>query len=285
MASGDQVLNHSATRRDSSFWIANSPVDCVLRCHHDAEPMSEGKTAGNPFPPTPWSLLLRMQRGSGAERARALETICETYWRPIYLFARMNRYSPEDAEDLTQEFLKHLAQDGVWDRVEREKGKLRSFLIGAFKRVEIQLGRKDRAKKRGGGIPDVPFHEAEAEATWVWERYAKDVAPERAYEQSWALAVFRQAMTRLEAEYAASNQARSFAVLQKHLMLQADAPQRTDAELLGMSTGAFRTAVRRMRLRLREHFHRLVRETVAREDDVEEEVSYLLEILRSSRSL
>ena len=60
------------------------------------------------FPATRWSLVLAAIQPNAAEAEDALEALCRTYWYPLYTFVRRSGQSPHDAQDLTQEFFRHL---------------------------------------------------------------------------------------------------------------------------------------------------------------------------------
>src|SRR6266436_2372002 len=85
------------------------------------------------FPHTRWSVVLAATLKNSSESAAALEAICRAYWHPLYAYVRRCGQSPHDAQDLTQEFFRHMLEKRWLDSVDREKGKLRSFLIVALK--------------------------------------------------------------------------------------------------------------------------------------------------------
>ena len=57
------------------------------------------------FATTHWSVVLEAQGASPAAQD-ALEKLCRTYWRPVYAFLRRQGVGPEEAEDITQVFLR-----------------------------------------------------------------------------------------------------------------------------------------------------------------------------------
>ena len=56
------------------------------------------------FATTHWSVVLTAGAGSSPVAQAALEALCRTYWYPLYAYVRRQGHSPEDAQDLTQEF-------------------------------------------------------------------------------------------------------------------------------------------------------------------------------------
>src|SRR6266700_4135365 len=90
------------------------------------------QTGAVAFATTHWSVVLTAQGESPAAQ-EALEKLCRTYWRPIYSFVRRQGIRPEEAEDLTQGFFALLLERRDLDAVRKEKGRLRSYLLGALK--------------------------------------------------------------------------------------------------------------------------------------------------------
>lgn len=137
------------------------------------------------FPTTHWTLVQAVQSGGPEEAARAMETLCEGYWYPIYAFLRRSGYAEPDAEDLTQGFFHRLVTEEALQTACQETGKLRSYLLGVLRRLLSDEARREAAQKRGGGAPHVSFDGLGAE-----ERYAvepEDIRdPEWLFAQSWA---------------------------------------------------------------------------------------------------
>src|ERR1044071_9154954 len=85
------------------------------------------------FPATRWSVVLAATRKGTAESAAALESVCRAYWQPLYVYVRRCGQSPHDAQDLTQEFFRHLLENRWLKAADRQKGRLRTFLVTALK--------------------------------------------------------------------------------------------------------------------------------------------------------
>ncbi|HEX4341895.1 MAG TPA: sigma factor, partial [Verrucomicrobiae bacterium] len=109
------------------------------------------------FPHTRWSLVLAATRKDSPESGMALETLCRAYWYPLYAYVRRSGQSPHDAQDVTQEFFSRLLEKRWLDSADREKGKLRTFLIVALKNFMRNEWRRASAKRRGGGQSHTPF--------------------------------------------------------------------------------------------------------------------------------
>lgn len=236
------------------------------------------------FPPTPWSLIHRIQEGSEEDRALALETICASYWQPLYVYARILGHSPADAEDLAQDFFAQVALSGLWERAEQDRGRLRSLLIGSFKRVVADQGRRRGAGKRGGTTPHVSLDREVGEQSYELEK-RPGLSPDAAYDHVWALAVFLRALGEVEEEYNLSGKAGLFSGLRPLLMKTDEASCGEVAARLNTSEGAIKSSLHKLRARCREHFRHLVKQTLIDSGELDEEVSYLLAIIKERGGL
>ena len=116
----------------------------------------------------------------------ALARLCETYWYPLYAYARRRGYSAEDAQDLTQGFFARLLRRHWLADADQSKGRFRTFLLTAMERFLANEWDKARALKRGGGQPSVPLQLDTAETRYGIEPADKHT-PEQAFEYRWAL--------------------------------------------------------------------------------------------------
>ena len=153
----------------------------------------------------------------------ALSELCRIYWRPIFCFLRRQGSSPHDAQDLTQGFFVHLIESRAYARADREKGRFRSFLLGALKHFVAHARAHDRTQKRGGGIMLAELNEqaiTEAEAHAVSQQ---SWSPEHVYERQWAEALLRRALDRLREECALAGKEEMFERLSSHLAVTSNA--------------------------------------------------------------
>jgi RNA polymerase sigma factor (sigma-70 family) len=231
------------------------------------------------FPHTRWSLVLAARQTAPAQSAAALEAICQAYWYPIYAYIRRSGHTPPDAQDLTQEFFARLLEKRWLDSADREKGKLRTFLIVAVNRFMTNEWRRASAKKRGAHHAHVPMDTAFAES-----RYAADTSStlpaESVFEQQWALTLIDLTMRRLREEFERAGKLDDFAVMKSCLMAEhgsiAYAPL---AAQLGLSEGAARVAVHRLRKRFREIYREEITQTLSEGADLNEELQHLARAL------
>ena len=233
----------------------------------------------SPFPQTRWSIVVEAG-GSQTEGARrAMEDICQSYWKPLYAFIRRNGFSRHDAEDLTQDFLSRLMEKDSLSRVGEEKGKLRTFLLAALKNFITDFRRQQGALKRGGGKVIVSIDKEMAESHFAAEP-ADGNTPESLFAKHWAQTVLESVFDELETESEAAGKGDQFAVLCPFLQWNSGEGTYVEAgEKLGMKEGAIKVAVYRLRKRYREIFRARIMETVADEKEFDEEIAFFFNAL------
>lgn len=237
------------------------------------------RPAGARFPPTLWSVVLHAGHEQSPRGAEALEQLCRAYWQPLYALLRRQRHSPEDAPDAVQSFFAHLLADQRLARVHPSRGKFRSFLLASLKHFLADERRKQSAQKRGGGVPMIPLQIETAENQYRIEPVDyRD--PEKLFERRWAMTVLERVLERLKAEAADARAAERFNQLQPFLLADDAGPSYAEVgHRLGMTEGAVKMAVLRLRQRGRELFRAEIANRVAWEQDIEDEVRHLLAVL------
>ena len=249
-----------------------------------------GQKGGFAFTTTHWSVVLEAQGESPAAQ-EALEKLCRTYWRPIFAFLRRQGISPEEAEDITQGFFAELLERRSLSAVRKEKGRLRSFLLGGLKFFLANERRRTMAIKRGKGQQPIPLEEFRAGDRIELEP-ADPMTAEMIYERSWALTVLERVLTRLKDEYLAADNAALFDSLKELLPDEPGSPsQAAIAARLEMTENAVRQAFYRFRQRYQSLLRDEIANTVATPGDIEDELRHLIavsgsvtygEILRST---
>jgi RNA polymerase sigma factor (sigma-70 family) len=231
------------------------------------------------FVTTHWSVVLTAG-GSDTTGARdALAKLCQTYWYPLYAYVRRRNFSPPDAEDLTQEFFARFLEHNWVGNADREKGRFRTFLLSAVNHFLANEWDKARAQKRGGGAPLLPLQFDTAETRYGREP-ADNVTPEQHFERRWAMTLLEAVVNRLQKEYEQDGKAELFAALNPCLVGDRTAqPYEALASKLGVSEGAVKSAVHRLRQRYRQLLRDEIAHTVAGPGEVEEELRYLIAVL------
>jgi RNA polymerase sigma factor (sigma-70 family) len=234
------------------------------------------------FATTHWSLVLAAGRGSSVGARDALAALCRSYWYPLYAFVRRRGYGPEDAQDLTQAFFARLLEKGYLRAADSERGRFRSFLVTACQHFLAKEQNRARAKKRGGGrkVLTLDFDAGE-------RRYRREPAhsttPEVIYERQWALTLLNQVLQQLEQEYATVDKQHVFNQLKDFLTGEQGTAYRDVALSLGLSEGAVKVAVHRLRRRYRELLRAAITQTVATPEDVEDELRHLFSAVRPEK--
>ena len=232
------------------------------------------------FTTTHWSIVLEAQGESPAAQ-EALEKLCRTYWRPIFAFLRRQGILPEEAEDITQGFFAQLLERGSLGAVRKEKGRLRSFLLGALKYFVADEQRRATAIKRGKGQRLIPLEELRADERIDMEP-ADPMTAEMIYERRWALTVLDRVLSRLKDEYLAANNAALFDSLKELLPDEPGAPSQADiAARLSMTENAIRQAFYRFRQRYQSLLREEIANTVATPGDIEDELRHLITVLEA----
>src|SRR5262249_18728095 len=236
------------------------------------------------FPPTHWSVILAAGRGEAEPKLAqaALAELCQIYWAPLYGFVRSRSYTVHDAQDLTQSFFAYLIEHKVYKRVDRHKGKFRSFLIASFKNFLAHASDRERTLKRGGGQNFLPLNEEQiGNAESLFQTHSSASSEDRVFDRSWAAALVTAALERLAADYKGESKEKLFKELRTFLGGGAGPPP-SYAQLavrLGMTESTLRSHVTRLRARYREVLHAEVRRTVETEAQAQEELHVLLRVL------
>ena len=234
--------------------------------------------AGN-FTPTHWSVIVAAGRNDSTPARVALEKLCRAYWPPIYAYVRRQGHNPHDAQDLTQEFFARLLEKKYLAEVDRAKGRFRSFLLAALKHFLANEWDKSQAQKRGGGQVLIPMDAASAESSCGFQP-ADPVSAEKVFERRWALTLLDQVLRRLRADYTSEGKEKLFEQLKPTLTEASRTVGYAEiATRLGMTEGAVKVAVHRLRARYRELLRAEIGETVASTAEVEDEIRNLFAAL------
>jgi RNA polymerase sigma-70 factor (ECF subfamily) len=237
---------------------------------------------GNPvFHTTRWTMIIRAQCEAPEARA-ALSDLCEAYWTPVYRFLKREGRSDDDSRELTQEFFSRLLAGNTLQKADREKGRFRSYLLGALKHFLSDHRRSEGRQKRGGDVvfesigsgggttsPGLSIPDPGAEPSDAW------------FDRHWALAVMERGLNSLRDSFKEAGKEQQFEVLKPWVVGDAAGLSQADAAAeLGMSTGAIKVAVHRLRQKFGEAIRQEIAETVDTEEEIAEELRYLIEALQ-----
>jgi RNA polymerase sigma factor (sigma-70 family) len=215
----------------------------------------------------------------------ALAYLCETYWYPLYSFARGSGVGAEDARDLVQGFFaEFLSRRHLLKRVSPARGRFRSYILAALKHHMENEWDRARALKRGGGQADLPIEiDAEdGERRRRSEPAAENVDPELLYARCWARTLLDQAKERVRERYRALGSLELYEAIAPFLLPDSgDVPYSEVTRQLGMTEGALKVAVHRLRGRFGNALRELVADLVDDPQEVDSEIRYLITVLGS----
>jgi len=217
------------------------------------------------------------------ESRTALATLCQIYWHPVYAFIRRNGSDRDQAQDLTQAFFAVLLEKNYLGDAKQERGRFRSFLLTAVKHFLSNQRDRATAQKRGGGQPelslDLAFDPREAEA-WYSPVAVDDVTPERLFELRWAHSLLERVMANLREEFANSGKAEYFDRLSDYLHGDSKGIHYDELSAeMGVTAGALRTQVHRMRRKYRDLLRGEIAQTVSTPAEIDDEIRFLLTTL------
>lgn len=228
------------------------------------------------FAPTRWSLIAAA-RGTSAPARAALAELCQLYWYPLYAYLRRRGAGGDDAQDQVQGFFADLLAREALTAADPARGRFRSFLLASLSNFVSHERERARALKRGGGVQPLSIDWLSAEERFRLEPAGAET-PERAFERAWATALLERTLARLEAEFEAKNRGTLFRALRERIGDSSrELPDTPAVRGLKMNEQALRVTLHRLRKRYREILREEVAQTVARPEDVEEELRALFE--------
>ena len=236
----------------------------------------EGEGTNAAFAATQWTMVLRAAERHGPGASEALETLCQTYWYPLYAFLRRSGHRPHEAQDFVQGFFAHLlAREGRLQSAQPAKGRFRSFLLGCLKHYVSNERAKDSAACRHPKAGIISIDETIAE-----ERYHREPAdigdPAKLFERRWAMTLIEDSLRELKAAWTRSDKGKLFQVLCPYITGESERGDYAQAAAkAGLSEGALRTAATRLRGEFREALLKRIALTVDQPTEVDAEVSEL----------
>jgi DNA-directed RNA polymerase specialized sigma24 family protein len=241
--------------------------------------MSE-TSADSAFHATRWTLVLR-SRGEATESRAALGELCAAYWTPVFRFLRREGRDDDESRELTQEFFTRLLSGGGIEKAAPEKGRFRSYLLGALKHFLADRRRSEGREKRGGGAVIESIESAGTETSPGLQIPDPTGTISDAYfDREWALSVMDRALKAVQATFTESGKGKQFEILKPWLIGDTENLSQTAAAAeLGMTTGAIKVAIHRLRKEFRDAIQSEITQTVATPEEIAEELRYLIEVL------
>jgi DNA-directed RNA polymerase specialized sigma24 family protein len=228
------------------------------------------------FPNTRWTLIAKL--GSPERRDDALSVLCRDYWRPVYSFLRRFGKNHEDAEDSCQAFFANVLRLDLFSRADGERGRLRTFLLGALEKFLGNEHRGGAALKRGGGTRVMVALDDPAVCGELGRMAAECATPAEAFDGAWLSLLMERAVCGIRSQYEAQGKGALFAALFPALMDHTSAPQEAQAKAAGVSVSNFRVQLHRLRTRYRNVLLEELAATLGDGADSEAELAWLFSI-------
>ena len=228
------------------------------------------------FATTRWSLVLAAGRRTSARSAEALTSLCEMYWYPVYAFIRRQGCGADESADLTQEFFVRVLEKNYFHDADPARGRFRAFLCASIRHFLSNERDRARALKRGGKQPPMSLDVETAEGKYQLEP-RDEMTPEKLFDRRWALILLERVLARLRDEHVSAGKGELFDRLKGFLTGDSTGVPYSDvAKAVGMTEGAVKVAVHRLRRRFRELLIQEIAETVSDPADIDAEIEYLL---------
>lgn len=230
------------------------------------------------FATTQWSLVLAAGEECNAQRKTALSQLCQTYWMPLYSYARRRVSDTHEAQDLTQAFFERLLEKNFAAEADRQRGRFRAFLITSFKHFLSKERGRAQALKRGGGQSIISLDFGSGDS-YIATQPSAGLTPDQIFERQWAITLLDRVIRRLEREQERAGKASQFQLLKNSIISQSDrASYSALAQKLGIAESAARMAASRLRSRYRELLRDEIAQTVATAEEIDDEIRHLFAI-------
>jgi RNA polymerase sigma factor (sigma-70 family) len=278
-ALSDGVIMPAVEDKTTSKLLLTRPPACRTILNMASKQQQPGRDGQNHmFATTRWSIV-NCAGSSSPDSHRALASLCETYWYPLYAYVRRRVPDVNEAQDLTQAFFAELLEKNFVGAATPQRGRFRAFLLTAFKNFMSKQWEKARAQKRGGGRPSISLDFDSADSGLRIDP-ASGLTAEQIYDQQWAIALLDRIMQRLQLEFERAGKEQQFGELKAYLV--GDFTGTTYAQVaktLNMTEAAAKKAASRMRKRYRELLKDEIAQTVASPDGVDDEIRNLFSTL------
>ena len=247
-----------------------------------------GQPSHGRFNTTRWSVVLSCADADGGTQKMhtALAELCKIYWRPVFAFIRRLGHSPQDAQDLTQDFFVMVLKGQLLQRANPARGRFRSLVLKALEDFLRDAQAKRSARKRGGGVQFVSWDDwmSEAPSQFSISQQESDRWPaERIFDVRWAASVVERALSRLGEECEARGRRRVFDMLSPCLAAERNNVSYSKfSKTLGIPEASVKRLIHQMRIRYRALLREEVSLTVEKPDEVDDELRYLCAALSAA---
>ena len=233
------------------------------------------------FPNTPWTKIGELASSDEMTRGQIIREFHELYSKPVYAFVRAH-FGPKEAIERTAAAMAVITSEPFLLRVGRGEGKLRSYLLGAVKFAVYGYLRKGKVEQNSVSL-DSEAMEAYAE-NMAWP---SDLDPAEWLDTMIARDVLKRSCERLRLEFAERGKANFSTLLNLSVNdgFRTAEDRKLAVERLSLSEASARVAIHRFRKQFRQAFAKEVGMMVSDPSDLEEEVEYMLQLLKRRGTL
>jgi RNA polymerase sigma-70 factor (ECF subfamily) len=234
------------------------------------------------FQTTRWSRVL-LSGGREPESRRALNELCEQYYSPVLEFLRFRLGCDDLARDAAQGFFTRILSGSGFSGADPNRGRFRSYLLGALK--HFLSDQYDSSQRQPRTISSNPGQD-QSDLGFKALNSPRDFTDmDLVFDRPWALALLDTALAELGKELEQERQKDVWNHLKPWLSLHpGDQSKEETMRTLGLSEGAFRVTIHRLRKRFREILKSEIMQTVENSAEAHEEWQYLVLVLSHSET-
>ena len=236
---------------------------------------------GGKFLTTHWSLIEDIKEHQDNDHA-LIGLLMERYWKPVYCYLRRNGYDNEQAKDLTQGFFQEVVLTGnLIQSANQTRGRFRTFLLAALEQYIKRVHRKETSRKR---IPNDKICHLEQIDPAELPEPVDGLTAEQSFNYAWVSDLLDQMLEEVQATYCSQGKAVYWLLfadrILQPIMDNTSAPsldeicEKYGVENTAKASNMIITVKRRFRATLR----RYLRQAVASNTEVEEELKELIRI-------
>ena len=231
------------------------------------------------FVTTRWTQVVA-SRGDSPDAKQALSDLCATYYAPVMAFLCCEGRAEDAARELAHAFFERLLERPSLDGADPQRGRFRSYMLGALKHFLANRRVHELREKRGAGAQHEPLPRETDTSPGSPIPDPRSPSPDAVFDREWAVHVLERALNVMQREAVEAGTRREFETLKRWLTgVGAERPQAGAARELGMNEGAVRVAILRLRRRFREVVKAEIAQTVNQPADVADELRHLIEAL------
>lgn len=228
----------------------------------------------SPFPTTRWSLLLQPNEATSLDENGATTYLCQTYWKPLFIFLLSSGQSRHNAEDLLQGFFLMAIETKLFFKPNGKSGKFRSFLLVALKNYVLNQHEHASRYKRGGQFDFVSYESIDP--SWLQSIDGEESGG--GYDKVWAKNVLNNTLNLLEKEFAEGGKTELLRYFRAQIRGDLNS-QQVLADKIGVNRSTLTMQLHRMKKRFSDILSAQIEQTLGEEDSIQDELRYLMKVL------